>query len=99
LVKRHYAPRTPAELVDRAALPARLAELTRHGQRIGRLVLGNASPTDGIALPPDPAAYGRGLYAALRDLDRRGYARLLIEAPPRDDAWRAVNDRLRRAVA
>ena len=47
----------------------------------------------------DPPAYGRGLYAALRELDRGGYDRLLIETPPHDDAWRAVNDRLQRAVA
>ena len=99
LVKRHYAPRTPAELVDSATLPARLAELTRAGHRVGLLVLGSASPSDGIALPPDPAAYSRGLYAALRELDRRGYRRLLIEAPPEGEAWQAVNDRLRRAVA
>lgn len=99
LVKRHYAPRTPAELVDSAALPARLAELTRAGRRVGLLVLGTAPPKDGIALPGDPAAYGRGLYAALRELDRRGYAVLLIETPPAGAAWRAVRDRLRRAVA
>ncbi len=99
LVKRHYAPRTPAELVGSAKLPARLAELTRAGHRVGLLVLGGASPADGIALPPDPAAYSRGLYAALRELDRRGYARLLIETPPQHDAWQAINDRLQRAVA
>ena len=99
LVKRHYAPRTPAELVDSAALPARSAELTRAGHRVGMLVFGTAPPADGIALPPDPAAYSRGLYAALRDLDRRGYARLLIETPPQDDTWHAVRDRLNRAVA
>jgi L-threonylcarbamoyladenylate synthase len=99
LVKRHYAPRTPAELVDTAALPTRHAELTQAGQRIGLLVLGTAPPADGIALPPDPAAYSRGLYAALRELDRRGYARLLIETPPRHEAWQGVRDRLNRAVA
>ncbi len=99
LVKRPYAPRTPAELVDSATLPARLAEFTRAGHRVGLLVLGSAPPSDGIALPPDPAAYSRGLYAALRELDRRGYARLLIETPPQHDAWQGVRDRLNRAVA
>ena len=99
LVKRHYAPRTPAELVATAALPGRLAELARQGLSAGVLALGSTPAATGIALPADPGAYGRGLYAALRELDRRGYARLLIEAPPEDDAWQAINDRLRRAVA
>jgi L-threonylcarbamoyladenylate synthase len=99
LIKRHYAPRTPAELIDSAALSDRLAELARAGHRVGVLVLGTAPPANGIALPPDPGAYSRGLYAALRELDRRGYRRLLIEAPPEGEAWQAVNDRLRRAVA
>lgn len=99
LLQRHYAPHTPAELVASAALPGRLAELAALGQRVGVLALGHTQPLAGISLPPDPAAYGQGLYAALRELDRCGYARLLIETPPQDDAWQAVNDRLRRAVA
>lgn len=99
LLQRHYAPHTPAELVASAALPGRLAELAVQGHSVGVLGLGHKAPQTGIALPPDPAAYGHGLYAALRTLDRCGYARLLIETPPQDDAWQAVNDRLRRAVA
>lgn len=99
LLARHYAPRTPAELVDGTVLPGRLAELAALGQTAGVLALGRRIGENGIALPDDPAAYGQGLYAALRALDRRGFSRLLIEAPPRDDAWQAVNDRLQRAVA
>ncbi len=98
LLARHYAPRTPAELVESAALPGRLAGLTALGQTVGVLALGRSIGT-GIVLPNDPAAYGQGLYAALRELDGGGYQHLLIESPPRDDAWRAVNDRLQRAVA
>lgn len=99
LVKRHYAPRTPAELVAGSALAARLAELTGEGHEVGVLILGDKPPATGMALPATPAAYSRGLYAALRELDRGGYACLLIEAPPETEAWRAINDRLRRAVA
>lgn len=98
LLARHYAPRTPAELVESAALPARLADLTALGQTVGVLALGH-SIGDGIVLPNEAAAYSQGLYAALRALDRRGFSRLLIQAPPRDEPWRAVNDRLQRAVA
>jgi L-threonylcarbamoyladenylate synthase len=98
LLARHYAPRTPAELVESAVLPVRLAELAALGQSVGVLALGR-SIGSGIGLPNDAPAYGQGLYAALRELDGRGLSRLLIEAPPRDESWRAVNDRLQRAVA
>ena len=98
LLERHYAPRTPAELVESAALPGRLADLTALGQTVGVLALGR-NIGSGLVLPSDAPAYGQGLYAALRALDGRGFSRLLIEAPPRDEPWRAVNDRLRRAVA
>lgn len=99
LLARHYAPRTPAELVDGKRLPERLAELAALGQTVGVLALGRRVGEHSIALADDPAAYGQGLYAALRALDGRGFSRLLIEAPPRDASWRAVNDRLQRAVA
>lgn len=99
LLARHYAPRTPAELVDGRLLPERLAELAALGQTVGVLAFGRTVGHNCIALADDPAGYGRGLYAALRELDGRGFSRLLIEAPPQDESWRAVNDRLRRAVA
>ena len=99
LLARHYAPRTPAELVDGRLLPERLAELAALGQTVGVLALGRTVGHNCIALADDPAGYGRGLYAALRELDGRGLSRLLIEAPPQDESWRAVNDRLQRAVA
>ncbi|MDD3651891.1 L-threonylcarbamoyladenylate synthase [Immundisolibacter sp.] len=98
LLARHYAPRTPAELVDGAALPGRLAQLKAQGLRVGVLAL-RRPLGDGIALDDEPAAYGQRLYAALRELDGGGFDRLLIETPPPGEAWRAVHDRLRRAVA
>ncbi|WP_372716953.1 L-threonylcarbamoyladenylate synthase [Immundisolibacter sp.] len=97
-LQRHYAPQTPAELIDCAALPARLAQLASQGLAVGVLAIGHGPADTGIALPNEPADYGRGLYAALRALDAQGHAHLLIEAPPQDEPWQAVNDRLRRAV-
>ncbi len=49
-------------------------------------------------LPARPQGYAHGLYARLRQLDRFGFDRLLVEAPPTSEAWWAVNDRLARAA-
>ncbi|MBM3385231.1 MAG: translation factor Sua5, partial [Betaproteobacteria bacterium] len=50
-------------------------------------------------MPQDPVAYAQKLYAALRELDGAGCARILIETPPQEERWAAVGDRLRRAAA
>ncbi len=44
-----------------------------------------------------PAAYAHSLYDNLRTLDRLSCDRILVEAPPADEAWNAVLDRLQRA--
>ncbi|MDE2177919.1 MAG: threonylcarbamoyl-AMP synthase [Xanthomonadaceae bacterium] len=91
----HYAPVTPLELLDGAALRARLHETgvlaLTHGIDIGAAA--------GLRLPADAAGYARGFYAALRELDARGARQLLVEAPPEDPAWAGVRDRLQRAAA
>ncbi|WP_307177907.1 Sua5 family C-terminal domain-containing protein [Duganella sp. Root1480D1] len=38
------------------------------------------------------------MYAALRAMDQQQVELILVEAPPTDDAWLGVNDRLRRAA-
>jgi L-threonylcarbamoyladenylate synthase len=42
--------------------------------------------------------YAHDLYANLRLLDAAGVDLILIEAPPPDEEWRAVSDRLGRAA-
>lgn len=99
LLARHYAPETPLELVAPGLLARRYAAADAGAGRTGVLRCGQAEPRlPGVALPAEPAAYARGLYAALRTLDARGYARVLVEAPPRTAPWRAVRDRLTRAA-
>ncbi len=103
---RHYCPKTPLELPVDA--PARAAALLAEGKRVGWLVLGSdqaartlASSKDLVAvpMPHDPAAYARHLYATLHALDQRQLDRIVADRPPDDDAWRAVCDRLGRAVS
>ena len=89
----HYAPRTPMRLADRVGIEA------ASGSGAGLLVLG-ALPAGGrgLALPDDPQAYAHGLYAALRALDAMDVSEIVVERPPQDAEWLAINDRLRRAV-
>jgi L-threonylcarbamoyladenylate synthase len=92
----HYAPRTPARLVDAGALAQAavtgVAVLARTIERPARF----AGPWH--AAPADAAGYAHDLYASLRSLDGAGAREILIETPPDGDAWLAVHDRLTRAV-
>jgi L-threonylcarbamoyladenylate synthase len=99
MLGRHYAPRAPLECA--ADAQARVQELCRGGLRVGWVTLGPKEPPAGAvvrALPPDPAAYGAGLYAALHALDEAGVTRIVVELPPQTEEWLAVHDRLRRAA-
>lgn len=99
----HYAPATPFEVWPGAALWRRAQALAGQGMRVA--VLGwSAAPTaaDGACLlhfsmPSQAPDYGHALYDTLRRADAAGFDRLLAEAPPKEEAWGAVLDRLRRA--
>lgn len=100
----HYAPATPLEAWAGDALWQRAFELAGQGVRVAVLGMSPApaaSEGAGVVLypmPSDAVDYGRILYDALRQADAARFSRLLVEAPPGGDAWRAVADRLRRAV-
>ncbi len=103
-LKAHYAPRTPLLLLPRERLLGEAERGAGQGKRIAAVVFGDqdlpAWPgVDWIAASRSPDAYASGLYALLRELDGGGYARILVEQPPADAAWLAVNDRIGRAAA
>jgi L-threonylcarbamoyladenylate synthase len=50
-----------------------------------------------VSLPDDANAYGHALFATLHALDDAGVTLIAVEAPPADEAWLAVADRLTRA--
>ena len=105
LAARHYAP-----LIEEVSLAseemlgsawgggsALLLRGAAHARLAARLGPRGAAPHE--VLPDDPAGFARELYAALYRLERGRPARLLIEAPPPGEEWRAVRDRLLRATA
>jgi len=94
-LKSHYAPRTRTALLSRAEIEA----WTGAGAALVLSVATLPALFEGIALSADPAEYASTLYAALRALDARGAAQILIERPPQSAAWAAIWDRILRACA
>jgi L-threonylcarbamoyladenylate synthase len=109
---RHYAPRARVVVATSSALA--IVEANAHaarGDAVGLVLRG--SPRDGErespgevsakvlcrALPDEPVAYARGLYAVLHELDGSHVSAIVVQAVPDEDAWRAVADRLSRAAA
>ncbi len=97
LMARHYAPGTPARLIDDESEIGEGAVLLA----ISRVPEG----VRGIAMSQDAPEYARRLYAALREADAMGAKEILIERPPSEGStpentaiWRAIHDRLRRAT-
>ena len=96
----HYAPQTPTRRVDPRCL---VAEAVMDGPlRVAVLSRTVEPPPDfrGIwrATPVDAAGYGRALYAEMRVLDASAVDLILVESPPDQAEWQAINDRLRRAT-
>lgn len=87
MYKRHYAPRVPTVLVQKAA------------ERDAGLVFGYSAGEDQIQMPSDPVSYAKKLYVALSDLEGRGLERIVIEEPPRGSEWAGVWDRVSKATA
>jgi len=101
----HYAPETPLCLVASGELVARVLELTSLGRSVG-VIARKSAPSDEVVaqcrwvmISPEPAEYGRLLYATMRELDHMRCDMILVEAPPALKDWEAVADRLTRAAS
>ncbi|MCC2594909.1 threonylcarbamoyl-AMP synthase [Pusillimonas sp. MFBS29] len=105
-LKAHYAPRTPLRVLPLEHL-LQAARQGVPGQSRGRTAALVFEPqhqedtvgVDWLKCASEPVAYARELYALLRRLDGQGYDRILLEQPPLDSGWQAVNDRIGRASA
>jgi L-threonylcarbamoyladenylate synthase len=99
----HYAPRTVLAIIEAARLRSEIERALASGERLA-VIARSVAPlaSDQLVwrqLDKQPAGYGRALYAALRELDRVGAARILVEGVPDGEPWAAIADRLRRAAA
>jgi L-threonylcarbamoyladenylate synthase len=99
----HYAPRTTLAVIKAAEFLPEINRALAAGERLAVIARSSAPvASDQLVwrqLGKRPAEYGRALYAALRELDRVGAARILVEGVPDEEPWAAIADRLRRAAA
>jgi L-threonylcarbamoyladenylate synthase len=101
MLKSHYAPSTPTQVVAAEALNSRIASLTKTGARVCALSFQEGMPgcLQLIVASRDPSRYAHELYRNLRKLDSLGADVIVVEAVPETDAWAGVADRLKRASA
>ncbi|MEC7378525.1 MAG: L-threonylcarbamoyladenylate synthase [Pseudomonadota bacterium] len=99
-VKRHYQPVTPTVGVASEHVADYLREMASTGERTGVIWWHNPPgehAAEAVRLGADPNEYARMLYTAMHSMDRAHVDRIVIELPPRQDQWLAVQDRLGRA--
>ncbi len=96
MLARHYSPRTPVVLHAHLEAPGARDEAFVFLRR-------PAGPRRRNVFWLDPRGELRGaarrLFAVLREVDRRGFARIHVERAPDEGLGVAINDRLRRAAA
>lgn len=100
----HYAPTTPLEIHSPEHIFPYALELAAHGLRTVIITwsdyMRNQPANEHIdifSMPHEPTDYGKQLYATLHQFDHKKFDRLLIETPPDNPDWLAINDRLHRA--
>jgi L-threonylcarbamoyladenylate synthase len=97
---RHYAPRTPAEVVETRELAEHLARLAAPAAVLCFDAAAVPSRHRAIVMPQGAGDYAHRLYRALREADALGMERIVIEEPPAsNEIWKAINDRLARGTA
>jgi L-threonylcarbamoyladenylate synthase len=98
MLKSHYAPLTPLELVDYVSQEKDSAEtgyLLFHQQIKGI----DSNRQFFLSDKGDLFVAAARLYAMLRLLDKKGFQKIVVEKLPEEGLGRAINDRLRRAAA
>ncbi len=96
-VAAHYQPKTRLCCATATELSMLLANSS---QRLAVLALTPlpTAPFWHSQMPHNARAYGRELYKQLYQADLSGAELIIVETPPTDDAWLAVQNRLMRAA-
>lgn len=98
----HYSPHTMSLLCNAETLMTMIDDFCAKGKKIGILVFSpilSITPCiEMIRLPFQSDEYEVALYSSLRELDKLQLDAILIEQPPDDESWAAVNDRLGKAT-
>ncbi|WP_030345949.1 MULTISPECIES: L-threonylcarbamoyladenylate synthase [unclassified Streptomyces] len=99
----HYAPRARVVLVEpeKVVVEAELAQELGHrvGVFLPPALTGTAVKAHAVAaVPASMAAYARGLYGFLRELDQQGCDLIVASLPAEDGLGLAIANRLRRAA-
>ncbi|NUT50226.1 MAG: threonylcarbamoyl-AMP synthase [Saccharothrix sp.] len=99
----HYAPRARVVLVEPEALLAEAQLAQERGHRVGVILPPSLADTPVkahavVAVPRSTAAYARGLYGFLRELDQLGCDLVVASLPAEDGLGLAIANRLRRAA-
>jgi L-threonylcarbamoyladenylate synthase len=91
-----------ALLCPAETLISMIDELCAEGKKIGVLAfsteIANLPCLNILKLPDQAEHYEAALYSAMRELDKLALDSILIEQPPNNEAWAAVNDRLEKAT-
>ncbi|NUR02060.1 MAG: threonylcarbamoyl-AMP synthase [Streptomyces sp.] len=99
----HYAPRARVVLVEPGKVVAEAEMAQELGHQVGVFLPPSLADTPVkahavVALPASTAAYARGLYGFLRDLDQRGCDLIVASLPVEEGMGLAIANRLRRAA-
>ncbi|SEP86350.1 L-threonylcarbamoyladenylate synthase [Nitrosomonas ureae] len=100
----HYAPMTPLRVYSNTQIWQQAFILAEKNLRVMVITRSNTNKPEfsnqfieQFSMPEDPVAYGRQLYAKLRQFDQAEFDYMLIESPPDHPNWLAIADRLQRA--
>ena len=99
----HYAPRARVVLVEQEKVVLEAEQAQELGHRVGVFVppgSADAAPRvhATVTVPGSMAAYARGLYGFLRELDERGCDLIVASLPEEEGLGLAIANRLRRAA-
>ena len=105
-LKSHYAPVKPVYLVSSERLFEVVDMMVNSNRRpavlsftpVSNRIPGEKADELSIVSKMDVQVYAQNLYSTMRKFDSSKCDCIIVESPPMESAWSAVNDRLNRAA-